>query len=102
MHTTDWRVQVVRDPTSFNSRVYLFRDLGTDTQIVNGDGTITSVPYGDPIPDGAGIALPSDAWEALVEFAAAQSHLGAEARVLREWLKHEQSRVDSALGTARR
>jgi hypothetical protein len=100
----EWRAHVEHPMTAFGvTRVYLYRRIGPDgeIEIVNSDGTTTRVEQGAETPDGAGLTIPRDAWEALVAHAAAQSHLGREVQVLREWLKHEQSRVDSVIDTAR-
>ena len=100
----EWRAHVEHPMTGFGvTRVYLYRRLGPDgdIEIVNSDGTTTRVEQGSETPDGAGLTIPREAWEALVAHAAAQSHLGREVQVLREWLKHERARVDSTLDTTR-
>lgn len=99
---SQWHITVERDNMSFDHRIFVHRRNADDEiEILCGDGTTIRVLPGQDLPDGAGIRLPSAAWEALVEHAAGASHLGNEVRVLREWLRCEQARVDSALDTAR-
>jgi hypothetical protein len=97
-----WRVHVEHQPMGWSAKLYLYRRAGMlgsgEMDVVCRDGTVTRVPAGAETPESAGIEVPADAWEALVEYAAAQSHAGAVNGVLREWLKVESGRVDGALG----
>ena len=76
-------------------RLYLLRSVGSgENEVVCRDGSLIRNPVDHQLPDEAGLLLPADAWEDLVEYAAGRSQLGAENRVLREWLKSEAARID--------
>lgn len=104
MNTSDYKVHVQFQPERLTTRIFMYRRTGVDGQnvvLVNGDGTGSEVQAGAELPEGAGITIPIEAWDALVEYAAGQSHLGERAKVLREWMEYERGRVDSALGVRR-
>jgi hypothetical protein len=95
----DWKVHVARDPYFMQDavKVYLRRWTGSEFELLRGDGTLVRVERGTILPDEAGLLIPIDAWEALVEHAAGESRAGAQLAVLREWLAAERQRVDDRL-----
>ena len=98
-----YRAFVERDFNGWASntvRLLVVNNRGPHMDILCGDA-IRSVPEGDLIPDDAGIVLPAEAVEAIVqafaEYQGHASHAETEARVLREWLAVERARVDRSL-----
>lgn len=95
MSANGWRVHAEHEFLMGRVRLYLLRLMSTgENEVVCRDGSLMRSPAGAALPDEAGLLLPVDAWEDLVEYAAGRSQLGAENRVLREWLKSEAARVD--------
>jgi hypothetical protein len=98
MSDWDWRAHVEHNIIHDQVRIYLYQRLGDRREFVNGDGTTFQTEVGLQLPEEVGVRIPREAWDALVEYAAGLSHLGAEVRVLREWLKCERERVDRSTG----
>jgi hypothetical protein len=98
-----WLVRVMFDQSRLEPRLVIYRSLapvGGGIEVACPDGTYERIAEGELLPEKAWIRLPQDALDDLFEFAAGQSHLGAENRVLRESLKREADRVDRLLGRA--
>ena len=79
----------------------MWRRRGTYVDVAMGDGTWHSVEEGSVMPEGAGIEIPGDVFEAVfqafLEYKGFKTHDPTEVKVLREWLELEKGRVDTLM-----
>jgi hypothetical protein len=97
-----WRAAVERQWHMDGHRLFMWRQISATENLTvvspAGGLEMTTYPRGAVPPDGAGIFLPEDTWEALVHFARPFGESAGEIRVLREAIDVERARIDDALG----
>ena len=95
--------RIVAEPMNWGTgavRLLIRENRGNHASYLMPDGTWQEVEEGAYL-DSAGLPLPAEAVEAIAraiqEFQGHASHADTEARVLREWLAVERTRVDLEL-----
>lgn len=92
-----WRAQIVTEPMMDARRLLVFRYSGSGSEIMlNTEPAFQQFDSGAPLPSPAGLLLPTDMWDAIVEAASPAPH-GVEIARLEEALKVERDRVDALL-----
>jgi hypothetical protein len=96
----EFRAFIAREWQRDIVRLMVSRRIGSHADHLMPDGTWRTVEEGSSLED-EGIELPAGSVEAIAvalqEFQGHTSHADTEARVLREWLAAEMTRVDAAL-----
>lgn len=94
--TYGWKAHLVDDFMHGRKRLIVYRNTSTDTDVLNGDGSMTRHDIGAAPIDPPGFVLPHGAWEAIEELVLPKAKEGEIARLL-EALDLERRRVDSVL-----
>ena len=96
-----YRAHIFDEPRGFLHDTVRLVIRGPIGEVGMADGTWTVIPEGEDIPEGAGWEFPRAAIEeiarAIADWQGHTSHTDTEARILREWLAAERTRVDLVL-----
>ena len=96
-----YRAHIFDEPRGFLHNTIRLIVRGPVGEVGMADGTWTVIPEGEDIPEGAGWEFPRAAIEeiakAIADWQGHTSHADTEARILREWLTAERTRVDLVL-----
>lgn len=95
MSPYEWRAELIDDFMRNRQRLVVYRYVGDDVEIVNGDGTLSRYPADESV-DSVGIALPRGAWEAIEAVVLPKAKDG-EIALLKDALAVERARVDQVL-----
>ena len=96
-----YRAHIFDEPRGFLHNTVRLVIRGPIGEVGMADGTWTVIPEGEDIPENAGWEFPRAAIEeiarAIADWQVHTSHADTEARILREWLTAERTRVDLVL-----